>query len=412
MKKNYLLFFLIFAMTFSTFQAFSQEKCKATIKKQEQLQNPQVAERVAQIEAFTQRWIRDNQHITQRSVVTIPVVVHVLYNTTASNISDAQINSQFVVLNNDFRKTNSNFSSTPAGFQSLAADTEIEFCLATQDENGNPTTGITRTSVPNNFDIESDYFNSTNGGVTPWDNKKYLNIWIGDLGAGLLGFATPPGTANGNDDGAVINYTAWGTTGAVTTPSHLGRTATHEIGHYLNLEHVWGVSGGCNDDDFVTDTPNQDTESGGCPTFPLLDACTASGDGVMFTNYMDYSDDNCMTMFTAGQKARMLAALNGPRVGLLTSLGCAGQANTDNILNIPINISPNPAQNYFTVQAETTENLQVEVINMMGQIIRTDKIQQQQKEIKIETMDWSAGIYFVKISTKHLSKTHKVVIAK
>ena len=161
------------------------------------------------------------------------------------------------------------------------------------------------------FDYENDYFDPNNGGKAPWDNTKYLNVWIGNLTSiGLLGFATPPGTA-GNDDGTVISHDAWGTMGTVVSPNHLGRTATHEIGHYLNLEHVWGLNGGCNDDDMVTDTPNQDTESGGCPTFPLLDNCTTSGDGVMFMNYMDYSDDACLVMFTAGQKARMLAALNG-----------------------------------------------------------------------------------------------------
>ncbi len=411
MNKNYLLLCLILLFTSSSFQVFSQEKCSASIKKQERLQDVKVAERVARIEAFTQQWIQDNQHTTQRTVVTIPVVVHVLSHSTVGNISDAQIQSQFVVLNNDFRKTNSNFSSTPTAFQGVAADTEIEFCLASQDPNGNTTTGITRTSVANDFNYEDDYFNIAKGGKAAWDNTKYLNVWIADLDPTLLGFATPPGTAT-VDDGAVINYRAWGTIGAVTMPSHLGRTATHEIGHYLNLEHVWGVNGGCSDDDLVADTPNQNDESGGCPTFPLLDNCTASGDGVMFNNYMDYSDDDCMTMFTAGQKARMLAALNGPRVGLLTSTGCAGAANTKNVLNIPININPNPARNHFTIQAQTAEDLQVEIINMVGQTIRIAKIPQGQKEIIINTTDFNTGIYFVKISTKYLSKTHKIVIAK
>jgi len=261
------------------------------------------------------------------AVVTIPVVFHILYKNNTENISDAQIQSQLDVLNADFRKINSDFGNTPSVFQAVAADVEIEFCLASFDVNGNTSTGITRTSVANNFNLENNYFKSGQGGAPGWDRDKYLNIWVGSIGGGILGFAWLPNSApTAAEDGVVIDYRCFGTSGTAGTGGfsvfNLGRTTTHEVGHWFNLEHIWGPgNGGCGQDDFVSDTPNQNSDSFGCPSFPQTDACT-SGNGIMFQNYMDYSDDRCMSLFTAGQKTRMLAALNGPRSGLLTSTGC------------------------------------------------------------------------------------------
>lgn len=409
MRKIYLI--LICFVFIGSTTIFAQEKCGTSHKTQKKLQDPAIAQRVAEIEAFTQRWIQENQHLTQRSVVTIPVVVHVLYADATSNISEAQIQSQFPILNADFRKTNADFSNTPTAFQAVAADIEIEFCLANTDPSGNPTDGITRTSVPSNFDYENNYFNSSAGGVAPWDNTQYLNVWLGHLGnSGLLGFATPPGTA-GQDDGVVIDHRAWGNTGTVVSPNHLGRTATHEIGHYLNLEHLWGPSnGGCNEDDFVNDTPLQHTESSGCETYPYFDNCTASGDGIMFMNYMDYSDDNCLVMFTQGQKLRMRAALDGPRVGLKTSIGCSQQTSTQNQLNIPVSVFPNPVESYLTISASSSDDLQIEIFNITGQSILSDKMPANQQQITISTVDLTAGMYFVKISTDDLFTTKKIIV--
>lgn len=288
--------------------------------------DPYYARNLERIEQFTQEYIKNNQNAKTNAVITIPVVFHVVYQNTAENIPDSRLIEQIQVLNEDFGKTNADASSVPSAFQSLHVDTEIRFCLATKDPNGNPTTGITRTSTTvSTFSISSDdvKFNST-GGKDAWDTDKYLNIWVCDLGTSLLGYAQFPG-GSAATDGVVLNYRFTGKTGA-TAPFNKGRTATHEVGHYLNLRHIWGDASGCSPDDLVSDTPTQDLESSGCPTFPLTDACQTSSPGVMFMNYMDYTDDACMYMFTAGQKARMQAALAGPRASLTTSsaTNCTG----------------------------------------------------------------------------------------
>ncbi len=247
-------------------------------------------------------------------VVTIPVVVHVVYNNTAENISDAQILSQITVLNKDFRRTNSDANGT----WPQAADSEIEFCLATVDPNGNPTTGITRTSTSTTaFAANDNMKRNSTGGKDAWPAGSYLNLWICDLSGGLLGYAQFPGGAAATD-GVVIDYQYIGTIGTATAPFNLGRTATHEVGHWLNLRHIWG-DGGCSVDDFVSDTPASDGPNYGCA--PSTVSC---GTVDMVQNYMDYSDDGCMNLYTAGQKARMRALFDagGARLSLLSSAGC------------------------------------------------------------------------------------------
>lgn len=267
-----------------------------------------------------------------RILVTIPVVFHVVYQNTTENISDAQLLSQIDILNEDFRKLNENFSQTPSVFQGVAADMEIEFCLASIDPSGNPTTGITRTqTTANNFSSSVDNDNikrTANGGKDPWNTAKYLNLWVCDLGNNLLGYAQFPGGPAATD-GVVLHYTSVGRPPAnnFNTAYNLGRTATHEIGHWLNLYHIWGDDGGgCSQSDQVNDTPNQGDANYGCPNFPSV-SCNNGPNGDMFMNYMDYMDDDCATMFTNGQKTRAQALFGtgGTRVGLLTSNVCTTQ---------------------------------------------------------------------------------------
>ncbi len=250
-------------------------------------------------------------------ITRIPVVVHVVWNTAAQNISDAQIQSQIDVLNRDFRMTNPDIGQVPAAWQPLTADARIEFFLAATDPNGNPTNGITRT--PTNVASFAQAGNpvkfAAQGGADAWPADKYLNIWVCPLGGGLLGYAQFPG-GPANTDGVVILQSAFGTIGTATSPFDKGRTATHEIGHWLNLFHIWGDDGtGCGGSDEVADTPNAAGPNYGCPAFPHA-TCGNGPNGDMFVNYMDYTDDACMFMFTAGQVARMQAALDGPRVSV------------------------------------------------------------------------------------------------
>ena len=247
-------------------------------------------------------------------VITIPVVVHVVYNTNAENISDAQIESQIRILNEDYRKQNADISKIPEPFKSLAADAKIEFKLAVRDPDGNPTNGITRTFTrERSFDSFSNpvKFNST-GGKDAWSRDKYLNMWVCDLSGGLLGYAQFPGGPAATD-GVVMDYQYFGDIGTATLPFDKGRTATHEVGHWLNLRHIWGDDwGSCAGSDEVPDTPNQADANYGRPNFPHI-TCGNGPHGDMFMNYMDYVDDEAMFMFSVGQVARMRATLDGPR---------------------------------------------------------------------------------------------------
>ncbi len=224
--------------------------------------------------------------------ITIPVVVHVLYNTPEQNISDQQINSQIAVLNKDFSATNNDLNNVPGEFAGVVADIDIQFVLDRVIRKQ-----TSRSSFGTNDAIKYD----SQGGSNAVDTSKYLNIWVGNIGGGVLGYAQFPG-GNSATDGVVISPQYFGTTGYVAAPFDKGRTTTHEIGHWLNLRHIWG-DGRCNRDDFVADTPRSDRPNYGCPTYPTVH-CRSTD---MTMNYMDYSDDACMYMFTQGQKERMRA---------------------------------------------------------------------------------------------------------
>lgn len=280
-------------------------------------EKPKMAQRMALIEKQTETYVRQVQaNPAQRSqlVVTIPVVFHILYNTAAENISEAQVMSQLDILNEDFRRLNADQDNV----WSQAADTQIEFCLASQDPNGNPTDGILR--VPTNltsFGTNDAMKFTSQGGSDAWPASDYMNFWVCDLGSSLLGYAQFPG-GPASTDGIVCNYTATGSTGTASAPFDLGRTATHEVGHYLNLRHIWG-DGGCGASDFVDDTPDSDGPNYGCAL-----GSAACGTTDMVQNYMDYSDDACMNLFTQGQSDRMNALFTpgGARASLVSSPGC------------------------------------------------------------------------------------------
>ncbi len=252
----------------------------------------------------------------------IPTVVHVVYKTNAQNISDAQVKSQIDVLNADFRKKNADVSSVPAPFAPRVADARVQFALATTDPSGSATNGITRTkTTKDSFSDDDGVKSAATGGADPWPADKYLNIWVCQLGGGLLGYAQFPGGPAATD-GVVILHSAFGTTGTAAAPFDLGRSATHEVGHWLNLRHIWGDDGtGCSGDDFVADTPNQGGPNFGTPAFPTV-SCGNAPNGDMFMNYMDYVDDVAMFMFTADQVTRMQATLDSARSTIGRAIPC------------------------------------------------------------------------------------------
>ena len=318
---------LIITFILLTFQCFSQERC-STNDHIDILNSkyPQFLEARKNVNTQTKNWVQNNLNSKSSTIITIPVVVHVVWNTNQENITDQQVFSQIDVLNADFRRTNIDAIMTPNVWSNIAADTEIEFCLATTDPNGAFTSGITRTQTSQtSFSIQTDNMkSSSSGGIDPWDQDDYLNIWVCDLSGGILGYATPPSTFNNPDDGVVIGYRYFGTLGTVQAPYNKGRTATHEVGHWLNLDHVWGNGGNCGSDN-VNDTPTQEEENYSCPAFPHnANSCgTSNSAGDMFMNYMDYTNDACMNLFTIGQKTRMTAAINQYRPNLLNHNLCS-----------------------------------------------------------------------------------------
>lgn len=254
---------------------------------------------------------------------TIPVVVHVVYNTAAENVTNSVINTIISTLNADYQALNADYDQVRAPFASVRADVQIEFCLATLDPDGDPSTGITRTPTTETWfdpDTETNDMKSALLGIAPWDPLLYLNIWICDISSGATGglvttgYAYLPvgGVVGSEIDGLVLDY-SYGT-------GSTDRTATHEVGHYLGLLHPWG-DGGCGVGDGISDTPNTDSPTFSCANTTLMKCDELT----QYENFMDYS--NCTMMFTVEQSTIMNNVLSGARSALTTSPGCPGNGS-------------------------------------------------------------------------------------
>ncbi|KIC03282.1 peptidase M43 [Flavobacterium sp. JRM] len=262
--------------------------------------DPTLAIRMNEIEAFTQNQILTGKLVNGK--VQIPVVVNVLYRTAAENISDAQIQTQIDVLNKDFNAANSDYNSVPALFAGVKANVGISFVLEKINRKS-----TTKTSWGTNDAMKK----TASGGLNPTSPTTKLNLWACKIGGGILGYAQFPGGSNATD-GVVIDSQYFGLSGSGAAPYNLGRTGTHEVGHWMNLRHIWGDANCGNDQ--VADTPVHNTANYGVPAYPHYSTCT--GTPVEMTmNYMDYTDDAGMYMFTTGQKNKMAAIFltGGPR---------------------------------------------------------------------------------------------------
>ncbi|WP_416440753.1 zinc metalloprotease [Phnomibacter sp. MR] len=285
----------------------TERRCDADLVLSQQLaEDPSLKDKLANIESFTNDYVaKKKSGLVKQATVTIPVVVNVLYRTAAENVSDAQIQSQIDVLNRDFNATNTDFNSyIPAEYAGLKANVGITFTLQAVVRKA-----TNKTSWRTNDDMKK----STKGGINPTSPSNTLNIWVCTLSNSILGYAQFPGGSSATD-GVVILNRAFGTTGTAAAPFNLGRTATHEVGHWANLRHIWGDATCGNDQ--VTDTPPHNTANYGCPAQGHKSTCTGTPNE-LWMNYMDYTDDRCMYMFSTGQKDRMLAvfAAGGPRAG-------------------------------------------------------------------------------------------------
>lgn len=283
-------------------------RCAADEVLQQQLmEDPTLAGKMQAIESLTAQYLKNpGAYFRSGENVVIPVVFNVLYKTAAQNVSLAQLQSQVDVLNADFSALNADYNNTPTYFQGVrSGDLKIRFVLDQV---------IRKATNKPSWNTNDAMKKSAQGGINPTSPSTKLNFWVCNLSGGILGYAQFPG-GNPATDGIVCDDNATGNTGTAAAPYGLGRTATHEIGHYLNLRHIWGDATCGND--FVSDTPLHQSSNGGCPAFPKYGSCSSTIP-MQTMNYMDYTYDACMYMFTAGQGSRMNATflVGGGRSGL------------------------------------------------------------------------------------------------
>lgn len=423
--------------------AQNANKCATMHVLTEHQKNPLIKSGYIQADQLAKNWLANSSNKImaskqQNAVITIPVVVHVVYKNTIQNIPDSQVVRQIQILNQCFRLQNPNFSATRAIFDSIGADVEIQFCLAATDPQGNPTTGIIRKSAPSNaafdpiFNFDKVKSASTNGDDA-WPHDKYLNIWVCDMSifgsAFVLGYATFPG-GPANLDGVVIQseYFGYGTAAA---PNNLARTTVHEVGHWFGMRHIWADDDGqgsdpvtqCDSTDFVDDTPNAAAKSQSDCNL-TINSCSSEAPywGTidppdMVENYMDYSADGCMTMFTKGQKARMYSYLNTDvaRIAIKTSpAGCSVTGIKELYTNFAeyLFVYPNPASDvlHINITQITTNDLKCEIYNQNGQLVKTINSLNFQNTVNLS--DLANGLYVVKIYNSELSAIKKVTVSK
>ncbi|MDX2001726.1 MAG: M43 family zinc metalloprotease [Chitinophagales bacterium] len=412
------------SLLFSSLSVSAQDKC-ATIAVQQQLlyNDPTLAQRIQQAkdEAAAYRLAHPFAEKTG-TIITIPVVVHVVHNgepiDSGTNISEEQIRSQIEVLNEDYRRFNADTVNTPSVFKSVAADIEVHFCLAERDPEGNVTNGIDRIDGNRLTWTQTQVDNTLKPGSI-WDREYYLNIWtvkFGGASASLLGYAIQPGN-NADIDGVVIGYQYFGRVGNLQPPFNLGRTTTHEVGHWLGLNHPWSATNdpgtsSCADDDGIADTPNSEFGNYGCPSFPHI-SCGNGPNGDMFMNYMDYTNDACLNMFTSGQKSVMLSTLQTSRSNIQISGVCTWQwpvGIKEYTMAKDYAIAYDAAQQEMLImeKAENTEVEQIAIFSMTGQAVGTGRMYG--KSLRMPLADAASGLYLVKVFAKEASFSKKVMV--
>ena len=368
------------------------------------------------------------------TIITIPVVVHVIHSGqavgTARNISDARVLSQITVLNQDFRR----MLGTPGyNGNAVGADIEIEFCMAQRKPDGTATNGIDRVNLGNTSWTEANIEDIMKP-QTQWDPTQYFNIWVCEFGGTLasqdvLGYAQFPsnsglGGLNTNEglattDGVIISWKAFGSsdyvTGTYFSGIDKGRTATHEIGHCFGLRHIWGDNTSCtvnatdSNKDYCPDTPAAKYENYDCNQ--VYNSCSVAAGNDMTENYMDYTNDVCMNTFTLDQKTRILAVLqNSPRRSTLgSSLACQAVLGTSTFDALEIvSIYPNPANDVLNISLGDISDLPeaYSIYNNLGQLIAQKTISSN-SDLSINTADLSSGIYFIRIEKESAGKTLK-----
>ena len=378
------LYFSAVILVFLSGTTYSQESVRCgTPHYMERLkaEDPDLESRMARNEVILRNYSSDVQNQrTASTIITIPVVFHILYRNSTQNISQSRILDQLAVLNADYARLNADTTNTPAPFKSLAGASNVRFCLAQRDPAGNATTGIIRKLVTaTGYDpISNDAIKfSSQGGDDAWPTTDCLNVWVANFNGfsnSILGISQMPG-GSAATDGCCVRYESVGGSAFPGTMSgfNYGRTLTHEVGHWLALYHTWGDDGGsCTGSDNVNDTPNQSAENYNCPTFPLLDNCAPNSPGVMFMSYMDYVNDNCMNMFSIGQTNRLYQALTILRPTVQNSDGCLAPVGMEEItFATEVSVYPNPSTGFVTLTGNLRNrtNMVIRVSNMLGEMV-------------------------------------------
>lgn len=406
----------VFAFVVMSLMTFAQDRpvCQTNAYIQQlEMEDPGYVQRLKEIDEQVDAIIRNKESArtsADTTVYYIPVVFHVVYNIPVENVSDEQLFSQLDVLNEDFRRLNADAEDTPEEFADVAGDAYIQFVLAGVDPDGNPTDGITRTETsitqwnlfasPGDDNYAENIKFTDKGGHDVWDRNCYLNIWVGDLGSSILGYAQPPGGSSAKD-GVVIGYKWIGRGGSSVFPYNKGRTATHEIGHWMSLKHIWGDDGGsCAGSDLVADTPNQAEETYGCPAFPKTDACSPTAPGIMFMNYMDYTNDACMNLFTQGQVNKMRGVMENTREEILECASTVNIPGPDSPHPFGISVYPNPASDVMVLRLNGlyNGNLLIETYNVMGQKMSSQNITGNLTTHLMQIDTFPAGTYLLRVT--------------
>ena len=353
-----------FGLLLMSIQAAAQDSIQrcATVERLEQkLSNAALRQNFLQGRQLFNQKLKSpagNNLILENTINTIPVVFHIVL-PNPSDVSNAQVLAQLDTLNKDYGGLNGDSTKIPSWFKGLFGKSSIRFCLAQRTPDNQPTTGIHRvTSRVASFSVASeDVKHDFGGGTDIWDHNQYMNIWITSLSGGILGYSSFPDDGSPDEQGVVIDYRAL--PGGSFSSYNAGKTLTHEIGHFFNLYHIWGDDdGACSGTDFIDDTPDQGNSTSSCGNGIELDFCTRSGNGIMYQNYMDYTPDACLVMFTAGQVTRMEASLSNYYPTLLSSTVCQPLSTTGNDVSLVQATSPEQrlCQNNF-IPAIVIKNL-------------------------------------------------------
>lgn len=432
--KSFFTLLCCLLLSIATFAQANQRRCGTfNVIEYKQQQDPTYKQRVHDCFENAQRIVaaKKDSRAADDTVYKVRLVFHVLYNSEAENVPDSVIFSQVDVLNEDYRRLNADTDRTRAEFLPVAADAKIQFELATTDPDGNPTNGITRKPGNGSFFGYSPFNDDMKvepGGTAPWPTDRYVNIWVCNVlgGIGILGYSYPPSnapnwpagsSADSAKEGVVLHYPVVGRNFAAPIDATVtkGRSLTHELGHFFGLRHIWGDSTGCTNDDGIADTPfSSDASQQTCDT--VINSCPDAPFDFhdMIENYMDYSDDRCLNMFTHGQVDIMRAMLQTSRAGVATAEIPTGIKDQQQNFST-VQVYPNPTTGiiYLNAQLKNGGSYSYEVFNAIGdKLVAESEVPSTINQRIVNLSAQPAGIYFIKIASGSQVLVKKVQLTR